>query len=74
MKNLSEAQRKQMLAISTDKKWVLVKQDMLQKPTQIGHHQDKKAPEYYIRKIMENAATVKMMNSLSVSLRTAPIT
>ncbi|CAJ0903052.1 16325_t:CDS:10, partial [Entrophospora sp. SA101] len=81
LKNLPESQRKQMLAIPTDKKWVLIKNDKLQEgankissgsASSLSH--DKNAPEYYLKKIMDGTITVKIMNSLSVSLRTLPIT
>ncbi|CAG8616739.1 494_t:CDS:10 [Acaulospora morrowiae] len=81
LKNLSESQRKAMLAIPTEKKLLLIKNDLLQekktKPNStdilISSH-DKNAPEWYLKRIMDGTITVQHMNSLSVSLRTLPIT
>ncbi|CAG8599928.1 3863_t:CDS:10 [Ambispora gerdemannii] len=77
LKKLSEAQRKQMVSIPTEKKWMLVKNDLLEDERnrpQIGYSLDKSAPEYYLRKILDGSVTIKHIDSLSVSLRTAPIT
>ncbi|RHZ87381.1 hypothetical protein Glove_37g48 [Diversispora epigaea] len=69
-----------MLALATDKKWTLIKNDILQeekiKPSTdaVTSSHDKNAPEWYLKKILEGSITVKHMNSLSVSLRTSSIT
>jgi len=77
LRNLSEAKRKQMLAIPTDKKWTLIRQDIIQEEKTksnssnvVASAHEKNTPEYFIKKIMDGTITVKDMNSLSVSLRT----
>ncbi|CAG8494500.1 11888_t:CDS:2, partial [Acaulospora colombiana] len=80
LKNLSESHRKAILSIPIEKKWLLVKNDLLEEKTRpnstnivISSH-DKNAPEWYLKRILDGTITVRDMNSLSVALRTLPIT
>ncbi|CAG8496889.1 4842_t:CDS:10, partial [Scutellospora calospora] len=84
LRNLSEAQRNKMLAIPTENKWTLIKNDLLEeektnpantkKDNPVKNAVDPNTPEYYLKKILDGTITYKHMNSLSVSLRTLPIT
>ncbi|CAG8768523.1 11408_t:CDS:2, partial [Gigaspora rosea] len=82
--NLSEA----MQAMPIENKWTLIKNNMLTEEVGISflfklfhicsnplkNAGDPNTPEYYLKKIMDGTITYKHMNSLSVSLRTSPIT
>ncbi|CAI2194369.1 17154_t:CDS:2, partial [Funneliformis geosporum] len=80
LRKLSDSQRKQMLAIPVDKKWMLVKNDMIQEGNSLSSNtnvvtssHDKNTPEYYLKKILDGAITIEDLNSLGVSLRTLTI-
>ncbi|CAG8759115.1 6976_t:CDS:10, partial [Dentiscutata erythropus] len=76
--NLSEA----MLAMPIENKWTLIKNNMITEKTNstnpnfnpVINSVNPTTPEYYLKKIMDGTITIKLMNSLSVSLRTSPIT
>ncbi|KAI5804008.1 hypothetical protein DFH27DRAFT_480985 [Peziza echinospora] len=82
--NLPEQARRQMQAYPADKKWTLVHQDKL---TDWQTEQKKRAqgstgqtgaqlegsPEWFVKRVMEGSITTKQLQSLSVSLRTQPI-
>ncbi|KAI5849628.1 hypothetical protein DFP73DRAFT_474000 [Morchella snyderi] len=77
-----EAQRG-IMAYPTSKKWILIHQDKLadfqaeQKRRAAAQAQerdpDEGGPEWYVKKIMDGTISVKQLGSLSVSLRTQPI-
>lgn len=82
--HLPEPAKKQMMAYPVSKKWVMVHQDKLsdwqaeQKRRQnagssSGKDVNEDSPEWYVKKIMEGSITAKQLGSLSVSLRTQPI-
>jgi len=87
--NLPEQARRQMLAYAPAKKWTLVHQDKLtewqgeqkRRQTRNTHAQDgipvapneEGTPEWYVKKIIDDTITGKQLQSLSVSLRTQPI-
>lgn len=68
-----------MLSYPAPKKWTLIQSDALQeyeherKRATIGPDGDQSAPEWYVRKIVEGSISMKEFGSLSVSLRTQPI-
>ena len=68
-----------MLSYPAPKKWTLIQSDALQeyeherKRATIGPDGDRSAPEWYVRKIVEGSISMKEIGSLSVSLRTQPI-
>ncbi|KAF8471966.1 hypothetical protein BDZ91DRAFT_790995 [Kalaharituber pfeilii] len=82
--NLPEQARRQMQAYPADKKWTLVHQDKL---TEWQTEQKKRAqgntgqtganlegsPEWFVKKVLDGSITAKQLQSLSVSLRTQPI-
>ncbi|KAJ9663490.1 hypothetical protein H2198_000755 [Neophaeococcomyces mojaviensis] len=85
--NLPEAARRQMLAYAPAKKWTLVHQDKLtewqgelkrrQQQRQIdgpvARPDEEGSPEWYVKKIVDDTINSKQLQSLSVSLRTQPI-
>lgn len=87
--NLPEQAKRQMMAYAPAKKWTLVHQDKLtewqgeQKRREQARHTGTVhgpisrdvdgTPEWYVKKIMNNTITAKELQSLSVSLRTQPI-
>ncbi|KAL7271000.1 hypothetical protein RUND412_006268 [Rhizina undulata] len=81
--NLPEPAKRQMMAYPANKKWVMVHQDKLadwqaeQKRRAAVHAQgrdpDEDSPEWYVKKIMDGTISAKQLGSLSVSLRTQPI-
>jgi cytokinesis protein len=87
--NLPEQARRQMMAYAPAKKWTLVHQDKLtewqgeqkrrQQARQTGTMDGpvpkdvEGTPEWYVKRIMDNSITSKQLQSLSVSLRTQPI-
>ena len=68
-----------MLAYPAPKKWTLIQSDAIQeyelerKRAMIGPDGDRSAPEWYVRKIIDGSISIKELGSLSVSLRTQPI-
>ncbi|CAG8730178.1 32579_t:CDS:2, partial [Racocetra persica] len=73
-----------MLAMPVENKWKLVQTNMIteterkinsvnSKPVQ-NTVDDPNTPEYYLKKIMDGSITCKQLNSLSIFLRTLPIT
>ncbi|CAG8571524.1 10077_t:CDS:10, partial [Cetraspora pellucida] len=77
--NLSEA----MLSMPIENKWTLIKNNMLteeknhsatSKDNPVNNAGNPNTPEYYLKKIMDGTITFRHMNSLSVALRTFPIT
>ncbi|EXJ80416.1 cytokinesis protein [Capronia coronata CBS 617.96] len=87
--NLPEQAKRQMMAYAPAKKWTLVHQDKLtewqgeqkrrQQARQTGTidgatpRDVEGTPEWYVRKIVDNTISSKQLQSLSVSLRTQPI-
>ncbi|KAL2401366.1 Cytokinesis protein sepA [Exophiala dermatitidis] len=87
--NLPEQARRQMMAYAPAKKWTLVHQDKLtewqgeqkrrQQARQTGTIDGATVrdvdgtPEWYVKRIVDNSITSKQLQSLSVSLRTQPI-
>ena len=87
--NLPEQAKRQMMAYAPAKKWTLVHQDKLtewqgeqkrrQQARQTGTVDGPIAkdvegtPEWYVKRILDNSITSKQLQSLSVSLRTQPI-
>ncbi|KAG0127944.1 hypothetical protein HOY82DRAFT_580374 [Tuber indicum] len=81
--NLPEQAKRQMMAYPPSKKWVMVHQDKLadfqaeQKRRAAaqaqGRDPDEDSPEWYVKKIMDGTISAKQLGSLSVSLRTQPI-
>ncbi|KIX10539.1 uncharacterized protein Z518_01622 [Rhinocladiella mackenziei CBS 650.93] len=87
--NLPEQAKRQMMAYAPAKKWTLVHQDKLtewqgeqkrrQQARQTGTVDGPTSrdvdgtPEWYVKKILDNSITSKQLQSLSVSLRTQPI-
>lgn len=87
--HLPEQAKRQMLAYAPSKKWTLVHQDKLtewqgeQKRRQQarqtgivdGHilRDVEGSPEWYVKKIVDDSINAKQLQSLSVSLRTQPI-
>ncbi len=87
--NLPEQARRQMMAYAPAKKWTLVHQDKLtewqgeqkrrQQARQTGTLDGPIAkdvegtPEWYVKRILDNTIASKQLQSLSVSLRTQPI-
>ncbi|KAJ9612373.1 hypothetical protein H2200_003970 [Cladophialophora chaetospira] len=87
--NLPEQARRQMMAYAPAKKWTLVHQDKLtewqgeqkrrQQARQTGTLEGPIAkdvegtPEWYVKRILDNSISGKQLQSLSVSLRTQPI-
>ncbi len=87
--NLPEQAKRQMMAYAPTKKWTLVHQDKLtewqgeqkrrQQARQTGTIDGPTSrdvdgtPEWYVKKILDNSITAKQLQSLSVSLRTQPI-
>lgn len=87
--NLPEQARRQMMAYAPAKKWTLVHQDKLtewqgeqkrrQQARQTGALDGpipkdvEGTPEWYVKRILDNTITSKQLQSLSVSLRTQPI-
>ncbi|KIW48110.1 uncharacterized protein PV06_00729 [Exophiala oligosperma] len=87
--NLPEQAKRQMMAYAPAKKWTLVHQDKLtewqgeqkrrQQARQTGTMDGPTArdvegtPEWYVKKILDNSISAKQLQSLSVSLRTQPI-
>ncbi|RMJ26835.1 Cytokinesis protein sepA [Aspergillus sp. HF37] len=87
--NLPEQAKRQMLSYPASKKWTLVHQDRLtelqgeqkrrQNARQTHGHDilhradDEGSPEWYVKKVMDDTITSKQLASLSVSLRTQPI-
>ncbi|KIW26672.1 uncharacterized protein PV07_06487 [Cladophialophora immunda] len=87
--NLPEQARRQMMAYAPAKKWTLVHQDKLtewqgeqkrrQQARQTGavdgpiSKDVEGTPEWYVKRILDNSITSKQLQSLSVSLRTQPI-
>ena len=69
-----------MLSYPASKKWTLIQSDALQeielerKRATIGPDGDRYTPEWYVRKIVDGTISIKELGSLSVSLRTQPIT
>jgi cytokinesis protein len=68
-----------MLSYPAAKKWTLIQSDAQQeyeserKRATIGEG-DRSTPEWYVRKIVDGTIAIKELGSLSVSLRTEPIT
>ncbi|CAI2192627.1 87_t:CDS:10, partial [Funneliformis geosporum] len=71
LRKLSDSQRKQMLAIPVDKKWML--NSLSSNTNVVTSSHDKNTPEYYLKKILDGAITIEDLNSLGVSLRTLTI-
>ncbi|RPB00177.1 actin-binding FH2 [Choiromyces venosus 120613-1] len=81
--NLPEQAKRQMMAYPPSKKWIMVHQDKLadfqseQKrraaAQALGRDPDEDSPEWYVKKIMDGTISAKQLGSLSVSLRTQPI-
>ncbi|KAK9373598.1 uncharacterized protein V1513DRAFT_402661 [Lipomyces chichibuensis] len=76
-KSLPQQARQQMLNYSTAKKWMLIRQDALTESKNLRRkstsRENENSPEWYVRKIMEQAISSKQLGNLWVCLRTEPI-
>ncbi|OLL25665.1 Cytokinesis protein sepA [Neolecta irregularis DAH-3] len=78
-KNLPENARRQLMGYDPDKKWTLIHSGAMAEHNSnkrrlhqgLGHDRD--VPEWYVRKIVEHKISLKLLSSLSVSLRTLTI-
>ncbi|CCJ28129.1 unnamed protein product, partial [Pneumocystis jirovecii] len=80
MKNVPLDARGKMMGWSAFKKWQMIYQDALQEYqnkkkwiTSHGYEGDKGSPQWFVRKIVDNSIKIKQLSTLSLSLRTQPI-